>query len=240
VEVYGPSTQAMIPSPWNDNPQPIAYPQLPEPTSPTGVPLWVWAAGGASTAGLLVALMAILVAVRRRQGGGGPLARTKSAATRLRKRLQGDAVKARLLAVVDELAGEGDSLASMQQRLEKAVRDAKPDELERRRDRLRAQAQGLKAEAGQTELDGAAEILEKQIERCRNWEMQRWRSGARLERIATRLEALEVELNDPTIGSDEGGDTLLDALQEELELARAGEREAEGLLRGGDGRSSGD
>lgn len=233
VEIFAPQMAAVTP--------PVAFtPPSFDPGSytpyeppPPSVPIWIWAVGGASTSGLLVALIVLGVAVRRRKAAT-PLARVQAAAARLHRRLQDDPVRARLLGLVHDLAAEAESVARMESRLAAAVRDAKPEELERRRAQLAQQAEGLVAkggeEAGKGELDGAVQILDDQIERCRRWEMQRWRCGARLERIATRLEALEVELNDPTTGREGGGDGLLDALQEEIDLARAGEQEAEKLL----------
>jgi hypothetical protein len=139
--------------------------------------------------------------------------------------------------VVKDLGAEAASLERLERRLGEAVRNANIEGLEKRRRDLERAAAALTdrggEEAGQGELKDAVTIIEGQIDRCRKWEMQRWRSAARTERIATRLEALEIELSDPTQNKLGDSDPLLDKLQEELELARAGEREAETLLGGG-------
>jgi len=148
--------------------------------------------------------------------------------------LKGDQVKARLLGVVNDLAHESSSLEAVERKLQRAVRDANRDALEKRHQELERTATSLDSHggdaAGAGDLHDAAAIVESQIDRCRQWEMQCWRSAARMERIATRLEALEAELNDPAAGKLGEADRLLDTLHEELDLARAGEREAEKLL----------
>jgi hypothetical protein len=220
-------------------PPPMPIPSMPYPTyggeEPSGGTGMYWAAAGGSTAGLVLSAgVLLLVLKRRRRRGLGPLGRVLDSGQRLRRRLAGDTVKARLLTVTEDLVKEASSLSALGKRLEKAVKDAKPEALEQRRDELLVAAQSMSErggeEAGQGELADAAKIVEGQLDRCRRWEMQRWRSAARIERIATRLEALEAELKDPTIGAAEPKQELLDLLQEELDLARAGEREAQKLL----------
>lgn len=204
---------------------------------------WFWmAAAGATGGGLVLSLAALFVVARRRRRGGTPVARAQASARRLRKELSGDPVKARLLKVVDDLAQESLALEKVELQLRRAVEDAKPEELERRHEKLERTAAGLAErggdEAGAGELRDAADIVEGQLDRCRRWEMQRWRSAARMERIATRLEALEAELKDPAQGKIEEADELMDLLQEELELARAGEEEAQRLLGSGKARAA--
>jgi hypothetical protein len=195
-----------------------------------------WLAATVAGGGIVLSVAFLVLALRRRRrpGGRDPVARVRAAAVRLRKRLRGDTVKARLLGVVDELAAEAEALVKQQERLAQAVRDGKPEELERRKAELEEMARQLAEhggeEAGQGEMLGAARIVQSQIDRIRKWEMQRWRSAARLERVATRLEALEAELDDPAAAAAGPNQELLDLLQEELDLARAGEREAEKLL----------
>lgn len=217
--------------------QPVPYPSYGgmEPEPDTGM---FWAAAGGSGAGLLLGAGVLALVIRRRRRRGlGPLGRVLDSGQRLRRKLAGDKVKDRLLTVVDDLVREAQSLRSLEKKLEKAVKDAKPEALEKRRDELleaaRVMADRGGEEAGQGELTGAAKIVESQLDRCRKWDLQRWRSAARIERIATRLEALEAELRDPTLTAAEPKQELFDVLQEELDLARAGEREAQKLLGGG-------
>jgi hypothetical protein len=188
----------------------------------------------ASGTGVLLSVGILFLALRRRRKGLGPVGRVQVTAGRLRRKLSGDSTKSRLLSVVNDLASETDKLADLEKRLEKAVKNANPEALEKRRQELVKAAEDLAsrggAEAGQGEMNDAAKIVEGQLDRCRRWEMQRWRSAARIERIATRLEALEVELNDPAQATTEPKEELLNVLQEELDLARAGEREAHSLL----------
>lgn len=206
-------------------------PSAPEPEGTS----WFWlAAAGASGGGLVLSLAVLFMVVRKRRRRATPVARAKASAGRLQRRLKGDQVKARLLIVVKDLAEESASLEMVERKLERAVRNANPEALKKRHEELERAATGLDAhggvEAGAGDLHDAAAIVEKQIDRCRQWEMQRWRSAARMERIATRLEALEAELNDPAQGKLGEADSLLETLHEELELARSGEREAEKLL----------
>jgi hypothetical protein len=223
-------------------PQPFPVQPMPYPvyggTEPEPDTSMYWVAAGGSGAGLLLgAGVLALVFRRRRRRGLGPLGRVLDSGHRLRRKLTGDKVKERLLTVVDDLVREARSLQALEKRLEKAVKEAKPDALEKRRDELLEAAKVMSdrggEEAGQGELTSAAKIVDGQLDRCRKWDMQRWRSAARIERIATRLEALEAELRDPTLGTAEPKQELLDVLQEELDLARAGEREAQKLLGGG-------
>lgn len=216
-------------------------PVVPPPSNNGG--FWMAAAGMGGGAVLSIALL--VFGLRRRKRGTGPLSRVHASAGRLRKKLAGDEVKARLLETVNSLAQEATNLGQTEKQLQKAVREAKPEELERRHQELLGKARQLEAqggaEAGQNEMADAAKIVESQIERCRKWDMQSWRSAARLERIATRLEALEAELNDPAQSRVEPKQELLDVLQEELDLARAGEREASKLLgRSDEGPASGE
>lgn len=232
IEVY----QSIAPSVAQPTYQPPPMPHVqpgyyPEPEEG---PSWFWLGAAGSGAGLVLSVGIIFLALRRRRRGLGPGGRVQATAGRLRRKLSGDPVKSRLLSVVNDLAAESEKLADLERRLEKAVKNANPDALERRRQELVRAAEDLAArggaEAGQGEMDDAAKIVEGQLDRCRRWEMQRWRSAARIERIATRLEALEVELNDPSQAATEPKEELLSVLQEELDLARAGEAEAHTLL----------
>jgi hypothetical protein len=240
VEVHLPVAPSVIP--------PLVVPPLPQVTDPSYLDReepdsgWFWmGAVGLSGGGLVLSLAVLLVAGRRRRKSKTPVSRARAAAGRLRKKLAGDTVRARLLMVVNDLAEEAGALEMVEHKLKRAVEDAKPEELEQRYQELTRTAAALAAkggaEAGEGELNDAAAIVEGQIERCRKWEMQRWRSAARMERIATRLEALEAELNDPAQDKIEKAGELLDLLQEELELARAGEQEAQRLLGSGSTRS---
>lgn len=199
---------------------------------------WMGLASASGAAVFSVAFLIFGLRRRRRRRDQGVEGRINASAGRLRKRLAGDPVKARLLQIVNDLSKEASSLTALEARLDKAVEDANPEELERRHRELMERARVLEDKGGEAagtgEMKDAAAIIEKQIDRCRSWEMQRWRSEARMERIATRLEALEAELNDPSAGTKEPKEELLELLQEELELARAGEREASALLGGGD------
>jgi hypothetical protein len=236
VEVHVPVTPPAVYVPtYPPPPPPDTYPPVvyePERSS------WFWvAAAGVSGGGLVLSIAVLIVMARRRRTRNTPVSRVQAAAKRLERRIAGDPVKSRLSRVVKDLGAEAASLERLERRLGEAVRNANIEGLEKRRRDLERAAAALTdrggEEAGQGELKDAVTIIEGQIDRCRKWEMQRWRSAARTERIATRLEALEIELSDPTQNKLGDSDPLLDKLQEELELARAGEREAETLLGGG-------
>lgn len=232
VEVYQSIAPPVVQPTYSPSPNPHVQPNYgPAPDEGTG---WFWLGAAGSGTGILLSVGIIFLALRRRRRGLGPIGRVQATAGRLRRRISSDPVKSRLLSVVNDLAAETEKLADLEKRLDKAVKNANPDALERRRQELVKAAEDLAtrggAEAGQGEMNDAAKIVEGQLDRCRRWEMQRWRSAARVERIATRLEALEVELNDPSQSASEPKEELLNVLQEELDLARAGEQEAHTLL----------
>jgi hypothetical protein len=232
VEISGPAAGAPV------QVMPIAAPTFPRPSPGPPPPGTNWvrvAALTASGSGLALSVGLLFFGLRRRQRARNtPVSRVETAQRRLERQLAGDKGKERLRAVVGELAQEAQRQADRQSRLEKAIHQANPTQLQQRRDELRHQAEGLAQRggeaAGQTEMEEAAQIVEQQLRRCEQWEMQRWRAGARLERIATRLEALHNELNAPAVNGQQQNDELLQLLQEELDLARAGEQEVDDML----------
>ena len=234
VEVLASPAPLVLPLPL-PTPQPIPQYNPPVTGGDQGTS-WITMTLAGAGGGITLSFVILFFGLKRRKKSGTVEDRVKESASRLAKKIGADPVKARLKTAIKELAQEAENLSKTRKQLVAAFLRANLPALERRHAELLETAKHLEEKggmaAGQGEMTDAAKIVEGQIDRCRQWEMQRWRSTARLERIATRLEALELELNGPKADQGSSKEELLDVLQEELDLARAGEQEAQKLLSG--------